>query len=55
MTEAFTNYPLPPWPWMQSYSSPADRLDEKILEKLGMIEQRLSRIEELMASSATKE
>lgn len=52
-TELFTNYPLSPWGYMAT--SPGERLDDEVIRRLGMIESRLSRIEELLSKSHVKE
>jgi hypothetical protein len=52
MTEAFFNYPLPMYGHLFGFSDPmGNKIEAEILKKLGAIEERLSRIEQLMASN----
>lgn len=52
-TEIVTNYPL--LPWQEPMDSFADRTLQRVLDKLGMIEQRLSRIEQQLSKQQPTE
>ncbi len=54
MTEQWTGYPIPPWPQYRD-DMQFGWADKQILERLGAIEGRLSRIEELLSKSHDKE
>lgn len=53
MTEQFTPYPIPAMEWREHPLE--ERLDAKILERLGAIEDRLSKIEALLSRQQPNE
>lgn len=53
-TETITPYPLPGWPYRNEVW-PSEQFDAQILRRLGVIEDRLSRIEQMVANLQPKE